>query len=193
MTSSRTSSIMAEKKKKWPIYCDFSHFTSIIWPCGRDNLKSFSHILFKFVMHVTNDQFSDKFNNGRKKKWPIYCDFSHFTSIIWPCGRDNFKSFSRILFKFVMHVTNDQFSDKFYNGRGKKMADLLRFFTFTSIIWPCGRDNLKSFSHILFKFVMHVTNDQFSGKFNNGQKKKKMTDLLRFFTFYVNNLTLWAR
>ena len=35
--------------------------------CGRDNLKSFSCILPKFVMHVTNDQFSDKLNNGRKK------------------------------------------------------------------------------------------------------------------------------
>ena len=84
ISSSWTSSIMAEKKK-WPIYCDFSHFTSIIWPCGRDNLKSFSHILFKFVMYVTYNQFLDKFNNGWKKKWPIYCDFSHFTSIIWPC------------------------------------------------------------------------------------------------------------
>ena len=30
MTSSRTSSIMAEKKFKLPIYFDFSHFTSII-------------------------------------------------------------------------------------------------------------------------------------------------------------------
>ena len=40
---------------------------------------------------------------------------------------------------------------------------------------------------------MHVTNDQFSDKFNNGKKKKKMADLLRFFSFYVNNLTLWAR
>ena len=27
---------------------------------------------------------------------------------------------------------------------------------------------------------MHVTNGQFSDKFNNGQKKKKMADLLRF-------------
>ena len=38
-----------------------------------------------------------------------------------------------------MHVTNDQFSDKFINGWKKnKMADLLHF---TSIIWPCGRNN----------------------------------------------------
>ena len=33
----------------------------------RDNLKSFSCFLPKFVLHVTNDHFSDKFNNGRKK------------------------------------------------------------------------------------------------------------------------------
>ena len=32
--------------------------------CWRDILKSFSGILFKFVMHVTYNQFSDKFNNG---------------------------------------------------------------------------------------------------------------------------------
>ena len=40
-----------------------------ILPCERDNLKSFSCIIFKFViyMHVTNNQFSDKFNNGWKK------------------------------------------------------------------------------------------------------------------------------
>ena len=75
----------------------------------------------------------------------------------------------------------------------KKMADLLRFFTFYVNNLTLWANNLKSFSHILFKFVMHVTNDQFSDKFNNGRKKKKMADLLRFFTFYVNNLTLWAR
>ena len=40
---------------------------------------------------------------------------------------------------------------------------------------------------------MHVTNKLFLDKFNNGQKKKKMADLLRFFTFYVNNLTLWGQ
>ena len=51
----------------------------------------------------------------------------------------------------------------------------------------------KKNSCILPKFVMHVTNDQFSDKFNNGQKKINMADLLRFFAFYVNNLTLWAR
>ena len=39
------------------------------------------------------------------------------------------------------------------------------------MIWPSGRDNLKKLSCILFKFVMHVTNDQFSAQFNNGWKK----------------------
>ena len=41
MTISQTSSIMAEKKSKVPIYCDFLHFTSIIRPCGRDNMNFF--------------------------------------------------------------------------------------------------------------------------------------------------------
>ena len=55
-------------------------------------------------MHATNDQFSDKFNNGWKKsKWLIYYG-------------DNMKSFSFILLKFVMRVTDKQFSDKFDNG-----------------------------------------------------------------------------
>ena len=54
---------MAEKNLEWLIYCDFlQKFTLIIWPCERDNLKSSSCILFKFVMHATNKQFSDNFN-----------------------------------------------------------------------------------------------------------------------------------
>ena len=61
---------------KWQIHWDFYHFTSIIWPCGRDNLKRFSCITFKSVMHVIT-------------KWLIYCHFLHFKSIIWPCGHKN--------------------------------------------------------------------------------------------------------
>ena len=57
---------MAEKYSQWPIYCDFSHFTSIILPCGRDNFKSFSCILLKFLIHGTNNQFSAKLNNAKK-------------------------------------------------------------------------------------------------------------------------------
>ena len=40
-----------------------------------------SCILLKFGMHVTK----------KKSKWPIYYDFLHFTSIVWHCGRNNFK------------------------------------------------------------------------------------------------------
>ena len=39
---------------------------------------------------------------------------------------------------------------------------------------------------------MHVSNDQFLDKLNNGWKKLKIADLLRFFSFLVNNFTLWA-
>ena len=159
MTSSRTSSIMAEKKKKWPIYCDFSHFTSIIWPCGRDKLKSFSHILFKLVMHVTNKWFLDKFNNGRKKKKrPIYCDFSHFTSIIWPCGAISWKvSYISSSNWLCMLLISSSWTSSIMAEK-KKWPIYCDFSHFTSIIWSCGRENLKSFSHILFKLVMHITN-----------------------------------
>ena len=68
-------------------------------------------------MHVTNVQFSDKFNNDWKKlKMVVLLRFFAFTSIIWPCGRDNIKSFSVILLKCVVIVTNNQFSNEFDNG-----------------------------------------------------------------------------
>ena len=75
--------------------------SALTFTCLHDILKSFSCILHKFVMHVTNAQFLDKFNNGWKK-----FKMADFTSIICPCGCDNLKSFSCILFKFVLHVTN---------------------------------------------------------------------------------------
>ena len=122
MTSSRTSSIMAEKKIKMADYCVFSHFTSIILPCGRDNLKNLLCMLLVISSRTSSIM-------AEKKKWPIYCDF---TSIIWLCWRDSMKSFLCIIPKFVMHVTTDQFSDKFNNGWKKiKMAE---FLPFTSII-----------------------------------------------------------
>ena len=43
MTSSRTSLITVEKNSKWPTYCDFLPFTSIIWPCGRNNDFKFNN------------------------------------------------------------------------------------------------------------------------------------------------------
>ena len=43
ISSSQTSSIMAEKISKCPIYCDFSHFTSISCPCGRNKNFKFNN------------------------------------------------------------------------------------------------------------------------------------------------------
>ena len=40
---------------------------------------------------------------------------------------------------------------------------------------------------------MHVTHNQFLKKFDNGWKQSKVADLLLFFTFYVENFTLWVR
>ena len=91
-------------------------------------------------MQDTSDQFSDKFNNDWKKsEWLIYCDFSHFTSIIWPCWCDNLNSFSFILLKFVMYGTNKQFSDNFDSSLKKMlMAALLWFFAFYFSDLTCG-------------------------------------------------------
>ena len=106
MTTSRTSSIMAEKKFKMADLLDFSPFTSIIWPCGRDNLKSFSRILFKFVMHLLmTSSRTSSIMAEKKKKWP-YCDFSHFTSIFDLVGAITWKvfhiSFSNLLCMLLM-------------------------------------------------------------------------------------------
>ena len=69
------------------------------------------------------------------------------------------------------------------------MAENLRFSAFYINNLTLWRDNLKSFLCILRKFVMHVTNKQFSDKFDNGWTKFKMANLLQFFAFYVNNMT----
>ena len=68
-------------------------------------------------------------------KLPIYCDFSHFMSIIFPCGGNNFKSFSRILLKFVLHAANNQFLDNFNNGSGLLSGVLLFKIIFTFKRW----------------------------------------------------------
>ena len=52
---------------------------------------------------------------------------------------------------------------------------------------------MKKFLFILLKLFMHVTNQQFSDKFDNGWKKSKWPIYFDFFAFYVNNLTLWAQ
>ena len=40
---------------------------------------------------------------------------------------------------------------------------------------------------------MHVTNKQFSDKFNNDYKSNQNGQFIEIFVFYVNNFTLWAR
>ena len=49
-----------------------------------------------------------------------------------------------------------------------KMTDLLLFFAFYITYFTLGRDNVKSFSCILLRFFMQVTNNQFSNKLNDG-------------------------
>ena len=113
VTSSRTSSIMAvgycrvwscfiyfdsKCTKYWLIYCDFSHFTSLILPCGRNNVKSVLCKIFcirsnLFCMLLITSSRTSSVMAEKKSKWPIYCDLSQFTSIILPCGRDYVKSF----------------------------------------------------------------------------------------------------
>ena len=69
-------------------------------------ITNFSCILLKFLLHISNNQFSDKFNNGCNKiKWPIYCDFS---LIILPCRHDNFKRFSCIPLKSDIKCPSDR-------------------------------------------------------------------------------------
>ena len=135
MTSSRTSLIMAEFFSKWQIYCDFSLFKSIIWPCGRVDFKSFSCILLKFVILekvVNYEQFSDKFNNGWKKKLKtayLFRFMAFYLNNFLRCGRDKFKSFLCILLKFVPHFANNQFSDKFNNSGGLLSSPFLFIIT----------------------------------------------------------------
>ena len=62
---------------KWPIYCDFSFFTTqkkLL--CGRDNCKSFSCILLKFVLHgIDIDAFC--INGDRFHKVQAGLDIAH--------------------------------------------------------------------------------------------------------------------
>ena len=65
IVSSRTSSIRTEEKSKWPIFGDFSHFTLIILLCGHNSFYSYPWIYPPQICNArTNNQFSDKFNNG---------------------------------------------------------------------------------------------------------------------------------
>ena len=100
-------SILAEKKSKCSIYFDF---TSIISPFWRDN---FFHVCCSnlYCMLLITSSRTSSIMAEKVFKWLIYFDFSHFKSIIRPSGQDNYKSFSCILLKFILHVANNQFSD----------------------------------------------------------------------------------
>ena len=132
ISSSRTSAIMAAKKSKWPIYCDFSHFTSTICLCGRDTLKSVSCILFKFVMHDTNKQFSDKFNCCSK-------------SSIMAAGYCRVYSCLKMLPKFKMAA-----KDRLQNGRKNLVRNYSNLTITFPAIWRCAGD----FFNVLLKFKM---------------------------------------
>ena len=72
-----------------------------------------------------------------------------------------------------------------------KMADLLCFFAFyVDNLTSFGRDNMKIVSCILPKLFMHVNNDQFSDKLNNGRNFFLNGRFIVIFLFYVNDLTL---
>ena len=94
-----------------------------------------------------------------------------------------------------MHVTNDQFSDKFNNGRKKKKNGrfIAIFHILRQLFDLVGAISLKVF-HISSSnwLCMLLISSAWTSSIM-AEKKKKMADLLRFFSFYVNNLTLWAR
>ena len=67
-------------------------------------------------------------------------------------------SFSCIPLKFVTWRVH-------FTSRPNQFSDAL-----SSLISPCGCDKFKRFPCILVDFFMHVTSNQFSHKFNNGNK-----------------------
>ena len=74
-----------------------------------------------------------------------------------------------------------------------KIPNLFRFLAFyVNNLTLCG-DNLKSFPRILFKLLCMLLISSSWTSSIMAEKKFKMADLLRFFAFYVNNLSLWAR
>ena len=72
-------------------------------------------------MHVNNNQFSDKFNNGWKNIQNGR-HFSHFMSIIWPCGHNNdfkFNNGGGLLSSVLLfsHEVTHEYGDHLINGR----------------------------------------------------------------------------
>ena len=87
-------------------------------------------------------------------------------------------SFPCTLLKFVLHVANNQFSDKFNNGwKQIKMTDLSRFITFYVVNF--------TLLCILLKFVLYVANNQFSGNFNTSDRLFECALVIMVINFLV--------
>ena len=67
-------------------------------------------------MYVTNRQFSDKFNNGLKNNWPIYCDSFHFYPLPNEVGAGGIGVASDVRFQVGICSENFQL-DQIQNGR----------------------------------------------------------------------------
>ena len=107
----------------------------IVLLCGHDKFSTYPAQICN--MHVTHTQFSEKFKNGWKQfevvdlLWFFTFYFNNFT--LW--ARFNFKSFSCIPLKFVLHAANNQFSDNLNNGGGLLSSVLLFQMIFTFKLW----------------------------------------------------------
>ena len=85
----------------------FSHFRKLILPSGRDNFKSCKCILLKFVLHVTNNQCSDKFNYS-----------GGLLSSVFLC----FNSVGPLSMSLVLQLKLQWLNASFFAGRAMNMA-----------------------------------------------------------------------
>ena len=141
--------------------------------CGRNNFKRCSCILLKCVLHVENNQFSDKFKNGWKiSKWLIYRNFVHFRSLILPCScRRNLTSQGyRVSCSnlFCMLIITSSWKKSLMGKKTPLKWPIYRDLShFMSLILPWGCDNLKGCQFFQLKFGMHAssqTSSRMAGK-----------------------------
>ena len=97
-------------------------------------------------MHVTIVQSqTSSLMTEKNSKWPIYFDFWHFGSIIWLCGRNNFKFnnggglLSRVLlfqyvFKLNVFSTAPHFGVKHAEASICKLVEISIRFTYSSVL-----------------------------------------------------------
>ena len=115
-------------------YCNLNSALALELPltfhCRHDNLTSFLCILLKFVLHVDNSQFSDKFMAGKIIKM---ADLLHkmanlfgFITFYLPVTSKVLHLLSSYLFCMLL-ITSFRTS---LIMAGKKITDLLPFFTF---------------------------------------------------------------